>query len=458
MVHSRRHGGLLVAALFMAVALQPILAVGARAHTPATDPTTPPSTTPATTPDTTPTPPPTVPAAPGAPGPTVTVPVTIPTLQPGGSGPPEAPLPDPSPQIRVLLAQIEVVNGEQDVTLATQRQTSFEAAADQAAADAARAATRVELAQTDLDLAQSQLTSVATLAFMGAGGGVLSGVMKGGPDAATQEREMVSATIEHHADVELAAEKELRSARSQLARARRTVAADQAQLALGRLGLHAGESNLADARKDLSGGGRKANSAWQLSIEGDSAFTGPELASWFTSLGHQSEASVPIDQLAGFYISEGQAEGIRGDMAFAQALVETGSFENPDTILLNNFAGIGHCDSCASGFRFDTAQLGVRGQMQLLKSFAEKSPTYANPLVDPRLKGPAGCCPSWTLLTKSWATDPNYGPKILGVYEAMLQWLLKARAAEPGPPPSLVVSASLVSTATTTSTTNSPPR
>ena len=120
-------------------------------------------------------------------------------------------------------------------------------------------------------------------------------------------------------------------------------------------------------------------------------------------------------------------------MAFAQSMVETGSFGNPDTIDLNNFAGIGHCDHCASGMGFDTAQLGVRGQMQLLKSYAETDPTYANPLVNSKLHGPAGCCQTWTQLTKKWASDPNYGPKILSVYEAMLEWLLDRAGDRAGP-------------------------
>ena len=37
------------------------------------------------------------------------------------------------------------------------------------------------------------------MAFMGAGGGVLSAVLHGGPDAATIEREMVGSTIDAHA-------------------------------------------------------------------------------------------------------------------------------------------------------------------------------------------------------------------------------------------------------------------
>ncbi len=396
--------------------------------------------------------------APGTPAttPQGTPTVTIPTLV-TGSAPSGPPLPDPSPQIRSLLGQIGVLDGQKGITMATQTLADEQAGLDQANVAAAQARQQVAGAKAHLASARSQLSSVATLAFMGAGGGVLSALLKGGPDSGTIEREMVNSTIEYHSLAVDAARKALARAQAALASANRQVSLNTAQVAAGRSALAAADATLAAARRDLSGGGHRGGT-WSLSIEGDSAFTGTELSQWFIAQGRQAEATVPIDQLAGFYISEGQAEGVRGDMAFAQALVETGGFTNPDTIGLNNFAGIGHCDSCASGFAFKTAQLGVRGQIQLLKSYAEKTPKYVNPIVDSRLVGPAGCCQTWTQLTKTWASDPNYGPKILGVYQGMLEWLLKVRAAEPGPPPALVVSSSLVasSTTSTTSTTASP--
>ncbi len=457
MDHPRRRAGTALAVLaLVAVTAQLAWAGPARGDTPATDPTT---TVPGGPTSTTTDPGSTTTVADGStttttPGPPATTPqgtptVSIPTLVPGGAPDTGPPLPDPSPQIRSLLGQIGVLDGQKGVTMADQTLAGQQAGLDQAAAAAAVARQDVSAARDHLTAARAQLSSVATLAFMGAGGGVLSALMKGGPDAGTIEREMVNSTIEYHSRTVDQAQAELSRAQDALAAANRQVAQATAQVAAARQALSAADATLAAARHDLAGG-RKA---WALSIEGDSAFTAAELSQWFTAQGRSSQATVPIDQLTGFYISEGQAEGVRGDMAFAQAMVETGSFSNPDTISLNNFAGIGHCDSCASGFDFKTAQLGVRGQIQLLKSYAEKTPTYANPLVDPRLVGPAGCCQTWTQLTKTWASDPNYGPKILGVYQGMLEWLLKVRAAEPGPPPALVVSTSLVASSTTTSTT-----
>ena len=37
-----------------------------------------------------------------------------------------------------------------------------------------------------------------------------------------------------------------------------------------------------------------------------------------------------------------------------------------------------------------------------------------------------GCCPTWNKLTGTWATDPNYGPKIMTVYLSMLQYAYDA--------------------------------
>ena len=376
--------------------------------------------------------------------------VTIPVLQPGGGkGPAGPPLPDPTPHIRVLLAQLEVLDGEKGVTWWTDGVVRLQDAQARSEAQVARDIRTVALDERALEYARSQLATVATMAFMGAGGGVLSAVMHGGPDAATNAREMVGSTIDAHAHTVKQATSRLDDAREALARARHDASVARQHVRFGLQQLHDREQTLASSRTDLANA--DAGGTWALSIEGDSAFTAKELDQWFTSEGVTSRANAPIDKLTGFYISEGAAEGVRGDMAFAQSMVETGSFGNPDTINLNNFAGIGHCDSCASGMRFDSPQLGVRAQMQLLKSYAEADPTYANPLVNPKLHGPPGCCQTWTELTRSWASDPNYGPKILSVYEAMLEWLLDQRATEPGPPPALVVSSSLVSTSTTTS-------
>ena len=114
-------------------------------------------------------------------------------------------------------------------------------------------------------------------------------------------------------------------------------------------------------------------------VLGDPTLTADEIAGWYQSKGVVGWAgAVDLPTIAGFYITEGQAEGVRGDVAFAQSMVETGAFTSPLT-RHNNFAGIGACDSCATGFDFASPQLGVRAQMQLLHAYADKSLSLIEP-------------------------------------------------------------------------------
>ena len=116
-------------------------------------------------------------------------------------------------------------------------------------------------------------------------------------------------------------------------------------------------------------------------------------------------------------------------MAFAQAIVETGGFASPDAITLNNYAGIGHCDSCAAGLAFPSPQGGVQGQIQVLRIFASPPGTpLLQPPVIPAVApgGPfgGGCCPSFQSLTGHYATAPDYGQVVLTLYKSMLDYAL----------------------------------
>ena len=56
-----------------------------------------------------------------------------------------------------------------------------------------------------------------------------------------------------------------------------------------------------------------------------------DLAGWFRSTSYSPRVSTPIEDYAKWFIREGKAEGIRGDIAFAQAVLETGGFANTDS-------------------------------------------------------------------------------------------------------------------------------
>lgn len=140
--------------------------------------------------------------------------------------------------------------------------------------------------------------------------------------------------------------------------------------------------------------------------------------------------TVPLEELAAMFLEEGEAEGVRGDVAFAQSILETGSFTNPATgskvvFTDNNFAGIGACDSCEHGRVFRTAREGVRAQIQALRTYADPtvdSPDdYAHEMVLPKQLEwiRAGKTPTWYELTGKWATGAAYGLHIFDVYRDM---------------------------------------
>ena len=130
--------------------------------------------------------------------------------------------------------------------------------------------------------------------------------------------------------------------------------------------------------------------------------------------------------LAQEYLDEGAKTGVRGDVAFAQSILETGGFANPGSAATdNNFAGIGWCDSCAHGFDFPTAQLGVRAQLQLLRIYVDPNfpdASYKDPIL---LKGTLslgfrGKVQTWWDLWGTWATGALYGQRVYDIYEKMV--------------------------------------
>jgi hypothetical protein len=168
-------------------------------------------------------------------------------------------------------------------------------------------------------------------------------------------------------------------------------------------------------------------------ILGPAALTGADLSAWYTSAGHQAKLTVPLVALTGYYQSTGAAMNVRDDIAFAQAMVETGYLDFPAfgqvTPTDNNYAGIGACDSCAHGFTFPDAQTGVAAQLQLLHDDATTQPV-PGPLPAP--VGVAGCCSTWLALDGIWATGGGYGYHILLLYKQMLEWTLQRRQASAG--------------------------
>ena len=131
-----------------------------------------------------------------------------------------------------------------------------------------------------------------------------------------------------------------------------------------------------------------------------------------------------------YYLSEGRAEGIRGDIAFAQSCLETGNFTftgSAVTLEQNNFCGLGVLENSMKGAAFDTPQLGIRAQIQHLKAYANREPLQ-NACIDPRFHlVTRGAAPTVQYLGiqenpqgYGWAAGADYGVKILNILENIL--------------------------------------
>lgn len=161
------------------------------------------------------------------------------------------------------------------------------------------------------------------------------------------------------------------------------------------------------------------------SIAGKAVATAAQMGAYIKAKRPGVERSV-IDMIP-LYLSEGQTEGIAGDIAFAQSCVETGNFAFPQetckvTLSQNNFAMMGVVAADSKGESFATPQLGIRAQIQHLKAYANTD-ALVGACVDPRFKYVSrGSAPYVEWLGqqenpkgKGWATAKGYGDRILAV-------------------------------------------
>ena len=107
-------------------------------------------------------------------------------------------------------------------------------------------------------------------------------------------------------------------------------------------------------------------------IEGTSAVTANSLAMYFKRkngvypIFYKNSDAPTIEKFCQIYVEEAKAEGIKVEVAFMQAMVETGwlKFGGAVQISQYNFAGIGALDGGAQGATFKTVREGVRAQIQ----------------------------------------------------------------------------------------------
>lgn len=165
-------------------------------------------------------------------------------------------------------------------------------------------------------------------------------------------------------------------------------------------------------------GNQKDTSAY--SILGQT-FLSPELMNQWVK-----EINADAIELGSYYLTFGNYYGIRGDIAFAQAMHETNFLRFTGIVQpeQNNFCGLGATGPDNPGASFATPREGVLAHIQHLFAYASTdSLPDEYPLVDPRFDlVTRGSGESWIALNGKWAVPgDNYGQNILKLYERMIQ-------------------------------------
>lgn len=142
---------------------------------------------------------------------------------------------------------------------------------------------------------------------------------------------------------------------------------------------------------------------------GESQCTVEQMAQFLLSNNSEPKIKCTAYELALIFLTEGKAEGIRGDIAFAQSIHETGFFNFGGDVKpeQNNYAGIGTVGGGVAGATFPDPATGVRAQIQHLKAYASAE-ALNNACVDPRYNLVSkGCAPNLEDLSGKWAV-PGY--------------------------------------------------
>lgn len=169
-------------------------------------------------------------------------------------------------------------------------------------------------------------------------------------------------------------------------------------------------------------------SAYDSAIIGTPLATEEQCVDYLLSVNPHPAISVSPRELVSYYYEEGAREGIRPDVAFAQALKETGFFRYGGTVTpdQNNYCGLGTTSTAVKGAYFPTSKMGVRAHIQHLLAYAStRKPVH--PVIDPRytlVRNVYGTSTldHWQDLNGRWAVPgDSYGQSILSMFRAILQ-------------------------------------
>ena len=169
-------------------------------------------------------------------------------------------------------------------------------------------------------------------------------------------------------------------------------------------------------------------------IMGTSTISAESMARLFVSTGHTYPSEVysqrgasSITEFCNQVILAASSEGVRPEVVFAQAMLETGWLQFGGSVSADqcNFAGLGATGPQVGGARFDNVYQGLLAQSQHLKGYAARMPLN-NVCVDPRYqilvdRGYLGSAPCLEDLNGLWAVPGyGYGQRIAAIINRMI--------------------------------------
>lgn len=142
------------------------------------------------------------------------------------------------------------------------------------------------------------------------------------------------------------------------------------------------------------------------------------------------QVSDSVIKMVPLYLTEGEAEGVRGDIAFAQSCLETGNFTfdgSAVTLDQNNFCGMGVTKTGMKGNSFKKPAEGIRAQIQHLQAYA-CTDRLKQKCIDPRYTYVNRGCAEYVEHLgihenpkgQGWAAGRNYGQKIINILKGIL--------------------------------------
>ena len=171
------------------------------------------------------------------------------------------------------------------------------------------------------------------------------------------------------------------------------------------------------------------------SISGNSVYTKNDLIMFYNRSGYSYPSDAlskggagDLEKFVEIYMEEASAEGIKAEVAFAQAMLETNylQFNGDVSIEQFNFAGLGAVGNGKKGESFADVREGIRAHIQHLKAYANTE-ALVQSCVDNRFEYVRrGSAPyvEWLGIQENpygvgWAAAENYGFNIVKLIEKM---------------------------------------